>query len=69
MVHIVQLLIAFAVGSLCIYGGVENGYLIAAWMFVVTYGLTVWLPGTFWRLRERAARRRDHTYDPPDIGL
>lgn len=67
MVYFLQLLIAFAVGSLCIYAGVENGYLIAVYIFIATYGLTVWGPDLFIGWCKRRADRRIDRYQPPDI--
>lgn len=59
MIYVLQLLIAAAVGAFCIYTGLKNGFVMAAYMFMAAYGLTIWLPEKFRSLaRWRRQRRR-----------
>ena len=52
----IQLLLFFAFGSLFIFLGVENGYLIGIFTFVCVYGVTVVIPGIIGKLRNRQLR-------------
>ena len=55
--RVLQILIAFLVGCLCVYAGVDHGFLIGIYMFIAAYGLTVWLPEVMGKSRQSPRRQ------------